>query len=147
MQAGSAVSLELLDMQAVCKKELTFNIVVIDPHTDLLILRAVALHEFFEVLLCELVSTSIPLWQGITNLASNAFWGSYGMRNAATCNQSDSLVSQGRCDKSCAALRVNNRMEEHTLPCLTHSSLSASPADRAQACGQYSEVPIQRDCV
>ncbi len=82
-------------MQTVCKKELTFNIIIINPHTDLLILRAVALHEFFEVLLCELISKSISFWQGITNLASNAFWGSYGMRNAVTCNHSNSLLLQG----------------------------------------------------
>lgn len=82
-------------MQTVCQKELTFNIITIDPHTDLLILRAVALHELFEVLPCELISRSTPCWQGITNLASNTFWGSYGMRDAVTYNHSNSLLPQG----------------------------------------------------
>ena len=100
-------------MQTVCKKELTFNIIFINPHTDLLILRAVAPHELFEVLLCELVSKSVPFWQGITNLASNALWGSYGMRNAATCNHSDNLLPRGgehsvTCDKSVTRERVTD---------------------------------------
>ncbi len=113
MPAGFAASLELLAMQTVCKKELTFNIIFINPHTDLLILRAVAPHELFEVLLCELVSKSVPFWQGITNLASNALWGSYGMRNAATCNHSDNLLPRGgehsvTCDKSVTGERVTD---------------------------------------